>query len=203
MKNRLLVIGTNGLTKQCLPLLNLLKEFEITFFDNVNENPNNFGYLVKTDSLENIDEFTHYLICLGSPKHRKLFTERLCNLKQLSLVSDKSYVYTNEIGDGCIILDAVLIEPYSKIGNCVLLNHGSKIFHDVIIGDFCEIMPGATILGGAQIGNSCRIGSNSTILPKVKIGDNAIIGAGAVVIKDVPSNSTVVGVPAKIIKNEK
>lgn len=51
-----------------------------------------------------------------------------------------------------------------------------------------------------KIGNNVWIGANCTILPGVKIGDNAIVAAGAVVTKDVPENSIVAGVPAKVIK---
>lgn len=51
------------------------------------------------------------------------------------------------------------------------------------------------------IGRNVWIGSHATILPGIQVGDGAIIGAGAVVTKDVPENTIVVGVPAKVIKN--
>ncbi|MDE7192107.1 MAG: sugar O-acetyltransferase, partial [Clostridia bacterium] len=51
-----------------------------------------------------------------------------------------------------------------------------------------------------KIGNNVWIGAHATILSGVTIGDNAIIAAGAVVTKDVPQNTVVAGVPAKIIK---
>lgn len=54
--------------------------------------------------------------------------------------------------------------------------------------------------GGAPvIGNNVRIGAGAKILGPVHIGDGAQVGANAVVIKDVPANSTAVGVPARII----
>lgn len=54
-----------------------------------------------------------------------------------------------------------------------------------------------------RIRKNVWIGSNATILQGVKIGDNAIVAAGAVVTKDVPANTIVGGVPAKIIKSIK
>ena len=51
-----------------------------------------------------------------------------------------------------------------------------------------------------HIGNSAWLGSNATILPGITIGDGAVVAAGAVVTKDVPANTIVAGVPAKIIK---
>lgn len=49
------------------------------------------------------------------------------------------------------------------------------------------------------IGSGCFIGSRAIILGKVAIGDNAIVGAGSVVVKDVPSKSIVMGVPARVV----
>ena len=51
-----------------------------------------------------------------------------------------------------------------------------------------------------NIGNDVWIGGNVTILPGVNIGNNVVIAAGAVVTKDVPDNSLIGGVPAKIIR---
>lgn len=53
-----------------------------------------------------------------------------------------------------------------------------------------------------KIGKRCWIGANAIILPGVTIGDNCVVAAGSVVTKDVPSNCTVAGVPARIIKKE-
>ena len=51
-----------------------------------------------------------------------------------------------------------------------------------------------------HIGNNVWMGGNVTVLPGITIGDNAILAAGAVVTRDVPSNTIVAGVPAKVIK---
>ena len=54
-------------------------------------------------------------------------------------------------------------------------------------------------VGKIVIGNNCFIGAHSKIMPGVTIGDNVIVGAGAIVTKDVPSNSIVAGIPARVI----
>ncbi|HIF9354877.1 TPA: serine O-acetyltransferase [Photobacterium damselae] len=86
-------------------------------------------------------------------------------------------------------------------GLCVVL-------HDrVIIGDDCHIDQGVTIGGTSKkvgvpvIGNHVYFGAGCKVLGPVTIGDNVVIGANAVVINDIPSNSLVVGVPAKVIKS--
>ena len=50
------------------------------------------------------------------------------------------------------------------------------------------------------IGDNCWLATNVTVCPGVTIGDGCVIGAGAVVTKDVPANSLVMGVPAKIVR---
>lgn len=55
------------------------------------------------------------------------------------------------------------------------------------------------LLGPIKIGDNVMIGARTIILPNVKVGDNVIIGAGSIIAKDIPSNSIVAGVPAKVI----
>jgi serine acetyltransferase len=52
-----------------------------------------------------------------------------------------------------------------------------------------------------SIGENCFIGFGAVIMPGVKIGDNVVVGAGSIVTKDVPSDSVVVGVPAKVVSS--
>jgi serine O-acetyltransferase len=99
--------------------------------------------------------------------------------------------YTATIGSGtsfgCGALGVVL-HPHTVIGeNCVIAQNvtigGRSMFREV-----------------PRLGNNVFVGTGAKILGPVKIGDKVKIGANAVVIRDVPSNSTVVGVPARIVK---
>ena len=67
------------------------------------------------------------------------------------------------------------------------------------IEDEVVIGSGAQVLGPVTVGRCAKIGANAVINQGVKIGDNVIVGAGAVVLKDVNSNTTFVGNPAKQI----
>lgn len=104
------------------------------------------------------------------------------------------------------------IHPGAKIGKRFFIDHGLGVVigETAIIGDNVLLYQGST-LGGTGIvqgkrhptvGNNVVIGAGAKVLGNIVIGDNSYIGANAVVIKDVPDNSTVVGVPGRITKQD-
>lgn len=85
--------------------------------------------------------------------------------------------------------------------------NGILISHFAAIGANCVIYQQVTVAGdeknrAAVIGDNCLIGAGAKIIGNVKIGDNVKIGANAVVVRDVPSDCTAVGVPARIIPHK-
>ena len=106
-------------------------------------------------------------------------------------------------------LTGIEIHPGAKIGKGLFIDHGMG----VVIGETCEIGDNVTLyqgvtLGGTgkekgkrhpTIGDNVLIASGAKVLGSMKIGDNSKIGAGSVVLKEVPPNSTVVGVPGHVI----
>lgn len=106
----------------------------------------------------------------------------------------------SEIGKG------VLVSPFVQVGpdcvvedNCVLLGN-SFVGHNTKIGRFSHIASNAVVGSYVTVGKAVHVGLNATIREKVHIGDFALIGAGAVVLNDVPSNSIVVGNPARVLR---
>jgi serine O-acetyltransferase len=109
-------------------------------------------------------------------------------------------------------MTGIEIHPGAKIGKGVFIDHGMGVVigETAIIGDNVLLYQGVT-LGGTglekgkrhpTIGNNVVIGTGAKVLGDITIGDNSYIGANAVVIKDVPANSTIVGVPGKITKQD-
>lgn len=104
------------------------------------------------------------------------------------------------IGEGCFIVPRKLAtEPYLvRIGNHVCLSTGVALHtHDGGTWIFREESPDLRVFGPIIIEDNCLIGNNAQILPNVRIGHDSIVGAGSVVIKDVPPNSIVMGIPAR------
>ncbi len=104
------------------------------------------------------------------------------------------------------------IHPGATIGKNFFIDHGMGVVigETAVIGDNVLIYQGVT-LGGTgivkgkrhpTIGNNVVIGGGAKVLGNITVGDNSYIGANAVVIKDVPPNSTVVGVPGRITKQD-
>lgn len=100
------------------------------------------------------------------------------------------------VGEGSFIAAYAVIGPSAVLGRGVIVNHGAIVDHDCRIGDFCHIAPAASLGGGVKIGNRVFIGAGANVLPGIEIGDDAVVGAGAVVTRNVPTDATVVGVPA-------
>ncbi|WP_312097459.1 serine O-acetyltransferase [Niallia sp.] len=105
-------------------------------------------------------------------------------------------------------LTGIEIHPGAKIGNRLFIDHGMG----VVIGETCEIGDNVTIFQGVTLGGTGKekgkrhptvkdnalIASGAKVLGSIVIGENAKIGAGSVVLKDVPANSTVVGIPGRV-----
>lgn len=106
-------------------------------------------------------------------------------------------VSVNIASQGVMIAANVTINPLAIIGIGVICNTGCTIEHECKLSDFSHIGPGAVLCGNVKVGIRSFVGANAVVRQGITIGKNVIIGAGAVVIKDVPDNTTVVGVPAK------
>jgi sugar O-acyltransferase (sialic acid O-acetyltransferase NeuD family) len=105
-----------------------------------------------------------------------------------------------EIGTGSVVQDGVILSPGVRIGRHCLINIGAMVAHESVVDDVCFLGPGAILNGRVHVKEGCFLGAGCIVLPNIVIGEGSIVGAGAVVIHDVPPYSTVVGCPAKVIK---
>jgi serine O-acetyltransferase len=109
-------------------------------------------------------------------------------------------------------LTGIEIHPSAKIGTGFFIDHGMGVVigETAEVGDYVTLFQGVTLGGTGKergkrhptLGNHVVVGAGAKILGGIKIGDNVKIGANSVVLKNVPSNSTVIGVPARIIKSQ-
>lgn len=101
-------------------------------------------------------------------------------------------------GNGCQFLPGGIVNTGVVLGANVIVNSGAIIEHDCVLGDHVHVATGAKLAGGVRVGEGAHIGAGATLRQGVVIGEFAIVGLGAAVVKDVPPQVTVMGVPAKI-----
>ncbi|PLC57432.1 acetyltransferase [Photobacterium carnosum] len=202
--------GARGLAKEILAALSF-DNFDIKdliFFDNVSDEydhyiEKNFKMINKYLELNNYKGLD-IIIAVGTPKIRKKLSKEILKLgfNECGYISKKSLISNidSNIDDTVTILSGCTITASVKIGKSCLINKNVTISHDVSIGNYCEISPNVNILGRVKIGDNNFIGTGAIILPDIIIGDNCIIGASAVVTKDIKDNTTVIGIPAKVVK---
>lgn len=109
-------------------------------------------------------------------------------------------------------LTGIEIHPAAKIGTGFFIDHGMGVVigETAEIGDYVTLFQGVTLGGTGRehgkrhptLGNHVVVGAGAKILGGIRIDDNVKIGANSVVLKSVPANSTVIGVPARVIKME-
>ena len=102
------------------------------------------------------------------------------------------------------------IHPGATIGENFFVDHGHGVVigETAIVGNDVTLYQGVTLGGTGKekgkrhptLGNNVLVGAGAKVLGSITIGNNVKIGAGSVVVKDVPSDTTVVGIPAKIVK---
>jgi sugar O-acyltransferase (sialic acid O-acetyltransferase NeuD family) len=117
--------------------------------------------------------------------------------KFISYISSKCTNFSSEIGKNCFILEDNTLQPFTKIGNNVVLWSGNHIGHHSIIEDNVFFTSHVVMSGHCHIKKGVFIGVNACIRDGVTIEENCIIGMGSVVTKNTDNNSTYIGSPAK------
>jgi len=121
-------------------------------------------------------------------------------LNPVSIIHPNAVVSRSaQLESSCQILANAFVGSGARIGRCCILNTGSSLDHNSLLGDGVHLGPQAVVAGEVSVGRNTFVGANATILPGMRVGRDCIIGAGSVVTRDVPDESTIMGVPGRVV----
>jgi len=106
---------------------------------------------------------------------------------------------TVKVGPGSFIGPLSVISVNAKIGAHVVVDMHVSIGHDAVVKDYCAVFPGARITGYCCLEEYALVGSNAALLPGTRVGERAVVGASSLAHGSVEADTTVLGVPARVI----
>jgi sugar O-acyltransferase (sialic acid O-acetyltransferase NeuD family) len=213
---KMVIFGTGGFAREVLQILkdyentNKMLEEDVSFLGFLDEDETKYGTLLHGNPVlggfnwleENKD--VEVIIGIGNPEAKKKIADRIKTIHEFQF---PNIVHSNvvmgdyiKLGEGNIICHGNILTTDIQIKNFVTINLNCTVGHDTVICDYVTVSPGVNVSGNVNIGEGTDLGTNCTIIQGREIGEWSIVGAGAVVVKDIPSFSTSVGNPAKVIK---
>lgn len=201
MENTLSIIGYGGHSYVCIDAA-IKQGYKVEGYYEIEEknfNPFGLKYLGHDNQAVSLK---NTFISIGDNLVRQEVFKRIYQKMntEVKIIHPSSFVSDlATINEQVLVCASATINPLAKIGLGSIINTGSIIEHECEIGEFSHVAPNATLCGNVYVGKNTLVGANTTILPNIKIGQNVIIGSGSVVTKDIPSNTKVIGIPAKSI----
>lgn len=204
---RILILGTRTFAAEVADLVAEIPDYEVAGFVENMERARCDETLeglpiIWADSLSEYAE-SHRAVCALATTFRRRFTDEAAGhgVRFATVVHPSARLSrTSSLGEGSVVSAGVIVGARTSIGRHVIINRGALIGHHTEIGDYVSIMPGANIAGRCQIGEGTYVGMGAIVIDNIVIGAHAVVGAGAVVTKQVPDNVQVIGVPARIVK---
>jgi sugar O-acyltransferase (sialic acid O-acetyltransferase NeuD family) len=146
------------------------------------------------------------VVAIGDNGARHLLTDRLIASGErlaTAIHPSASIARSASVGDGAMISAGAVIQPRAVIGRGVIVNTKAAVDHDSVVGDFGHVSAGATVGANVRIGEESLVAIGASIVSGRRVGARSIVGAGAVVIRDVPDDVTVLGIPARITSDRR
>lgn len=204
---KIILLGNGSFSTEVADLLEDSQDYRVTGFA-TNQNKSSFEPELIGLPVHWVEELialkeSHSMLGAVGTTRRLAFTRQVeelggrffCFVHPLARVSTRA-----ELGAGVLISPGALISSYTAIGRHTLVNRAASIGHHCEIGHHCSIGPGVTIGGHCRIGSQVFFGIGAVVRNGVTIGNGAVVGVGAVVVGDVPAGCQVVGVPARVVK---
>ena len=137
---------------------------------------------------------------VGSSRRKDMFLELKARGYHFpALVHPTAWVDPSvDLEEGVQVMAGAVIQPDATIGADTIINTGSRIDHDCIIGRHVHVAPGAVLCGTVSVASDAFVGAGSTIIQGISIGQSAIVGAGVTIIRDLQAGHVAVGSAVRI-----
>lgn len=211
--NKLVIVGAGGFGRETAWLAERINKispnWEIKGFLDDNEAlhgtvQGGYPVLGGCSYLKEVKEEIYVVVAIGSAGVKKAVVNKLAEYAHIHFATliDPSVICSErvEIGEGSIICAGTILTTDIRIGKNVIINLDCTVGHDAVIGDYATIYPSVNISGNVTVGEEAELGTGAQIIQGKCIGDRTVLGAGAVVVKDIDSDCTAVGCPAKVVK---
>jgi len=209
IKYNIIIVGAGGFGREVYSWAKDLfskDQYKIKgFLDDNNKALDNFN--LDIGIIGNIDgcmpeEKDRFLIAIGNVKIKKSIIKKLIEkkVKFLSLIHPTAIVVdTARIGNGVIICPFCLVSDNVELDDFAMMNLYSSCGHDAKVGKYCILSPYATLNGFVILEDEVFLGTHTTVIAYKKVGYQSKVSANSVVMRNVPPNKIVIGVPGKDI----
>jgi len=208
VSKHLAIIGASGHGKVIAEIAELLG-YEVSFYDDsFPEKITVEHWPVRGTLLDFLSEHDLYcgaVVGIGNAKIREFMISQLYESNVITpIIQHPSAIVSSyaSIGDGSVIMPGAVINAFASIGIGCIVNSNSVIEHDCKLENFVHVCPNAAVAGGTTIGKRTWVGIGANVRQMITIGADVLIGAGSAVVNDISQGTTVVGVPAKAIKDK-
>lgn len=207
-KRNIILVGGGGHCKSVIDVIETENKYAIIGILDTKEKIGQkiLGYeVIGTD--EDISSLTlkdiYFIVTVGHIKsfvpRKKIYTKLKEHGARLATIcSPNAYVSKHgKIEEGTIVMHHAFVNAGARIGINCIINTNAIIEHDAFIGNHCHISTATLVNGDCVVQDNCFIGSNATLRNGITVKNNTIIGAGAFVSKDILTEGSFVGNPAR------
>lgn len=209
-KQRIVVFGNSIYAEHVYYLLTYDSDFEIVAFtvdkDYITKDKLMGLPVVPFEQVEEYFPPAEYgmMVSISFQRVNRLREEKYLQAKTkgynlVSYVSPTAKTYPGlEVGENTLIMENVIIGPFARIGNDVVIASGSIIGHHAVVRDHAFVSNSVVVLGGVSIGEYSLVGANSTIREDVRVAPECIIGSNVSITKHTQDKGVYVNPPVKL-----
>ena len=144
-----------------------------------------------------------FVLAIGNMAARRRTVEAICAKggEFLTLVHPTAFVASSaRLGPGVLIYPFAAVSNNAILEDGVKLNYFSSVGHDTFLGKHCLLAPYATVNGFGHLEEDVYLSTHSTVAPQVRVGAGSVVSANSAVMKSVPTDSFVFGVPGRVVR---